>query len=324
MTAIVVKITHLEPMEGYDSIELATVLGWQVVVKRGEFVVGDLGCYYSIGGCLPLDGPTGFLQGKPLRTKRFRKYISQGLLLPLSVVNISGVEGEDVTERLGVKKFIPPEEKELYEASAEKGPWYPFVPKTDEERVQNCVEELAKRIGRQIVITRKDDGTSSTYIWLGSSLGVYNRNNHLLTVTPNSKIYFDMAKKYNIEAGMRDLGRNLALQGEIIGPKINGNRHGESEVSLHIFNIYDITAGCYLGWEEVVNICGTLGLTTVTEVYRGPLLEEHCSVEGLMKIATATLPNGRLYEGIVLKTIDNGPRYSCKCISNEYILKYNM
>ena len=186
MTATIVTVTKLESMVGYDAIELASVLGWRVVVKRGEFTVGDLGCYYSIGSVLPKDGAAAFLAGKPIKTKRFKDYISQGLLLPLGVVGIAnGVDGQDVTELLGVKKFIPAEEAELYKESTNKAPWCPLIPKTDEERIQNCLPKLLKHVGEDIVITRKMDGTSFTFVWLRTADGdgrsmVCNRNHHLL------------------------------------------------------------------------------------------------------------------------------------------------
>lgn len=328
MSATIVVVTKVEPMTGYDAIELATVLGWRVVVKRGDFKVGDLAVYYSIGSCLPNEGETAFLGGKPLRTKKFKEYISQGLLMPTCSEN--QVEGLDVSEFLHVRKYIPPEEKELYEEDVAKAPWCGLVPKTEEERAQNCMTRITELVGRQITILRKMDGTSFTAIYLLTEDGtgrfmVCNRNHILLKETGNSRIYLQMARKYDMENEMRALGRNLAIQAEIIGPKINSNRHGVSDRSMWVFNIYDIDAKCYMSWADVVELCGRINLIPVPELYRGPIMEEHMTIDGLMAIADADrLPNGRISEGIVMKTIDNGPRMSCKVISNEYILKYKL
>lgn len=36
------QITSIEPIANADKIELARVLGWQCVIKKGEFKAGDL------------------------------------------------------------------------------------------------------------------------------------------------------------------------------------------------------------------------------------------------------------------------------------------
>ena len=40
--ASIQRIKALEPIANADAIERATVLGWQLVVKKGEFAAGDL------------------------------------------------------------------------------------------------------------------------------------------------------------------------------------------------------------------------------------------------------------------------------------------
>ena len=51
--ASIQKIAALEPIIGADVIEKATVLGWQLVVKKGEFQVGDWCVYCEIDSVLP-------------------------------------------------------------------------------------------------------------------------------------------------------------------------------------------------------------------------------------------------------------------------------
>lgn len=47
------RIDGLEPIENADFIEKAKVLGWTLVVKKGEFKVGDLCAYFEIDSILP-------------------------------------------------------------------------------------------------------------------------------------------------------------------------------------------------------------------------------------------------------------------------------
>lgn len=51
--ATIAKILNIEPIEGADNLELATVRGWKVVVKKGEFVSGDLCVYIEVDSVLP-------------------------------------------------------------------------------------------------------------------------------------------------------------------------------------------------------------------------------------------------------------------------------
>ena len=96
---------------------MARVLGWHVVVKKGEFKVGDKCVYFEIDSILPPDNPDfAFLLNskgkmKPLKTKRIRGVISQGLVMPLSVLHYEGniEEGQDVEN---IKAMITEQIKE--------------------------------------------------------------------------------------------------------------------------------------------------------------------------------------------------------------------
>jgi len=90
--AHVEKIVSIQPIDGADRIEVATVLGWQVVVKKDEFKVGDLCIYIEIDSVLPEIEDFEFLRDKKFRikTQKLRGQISQGLILPLDALNNFG------------------------------------------------------------------------------------------------------------------------------------------------------------------------------------------------------------------------------------------
>jgi RNA ligase (TIGR02306 family) len=115
------KVKDVKPIEGADVIELILIDGWQCVSKIGQLKKDDLCVYFEIDSFCPekpefeflrkssfktmADGSTGFR----LKTIRLKEQLSQGLVLPLSEVNLSDVnEGDDVTEILGIKKYEPP------------------------------------------------------------------------------------------------------------------------------------------------------------------------------------------------------------------------
>ncbi len=86
--ASIQKIIALEPIEGADAIERATVLGWQLVVKKGEFNVGDLAVYCEIDSLMPERPEFEFLKARKMRirTVRLRGQISQGICFPPSIL----------------------------------------------------------------------------------------------------------------------------------------------------------------------------------------------------------------------------------------------
>lgn len=136
--ASVQKILSLDPIPGADAIEKATVLGWELVVKKGEFRVGDLVVYCEVDSVLPERAEFEFLRDRKFRIKtiRLRGQISQGICFPLDVLPkdskyfAPGIgwfvpEGTDVTEVLGVKKWEPYQETHA-PGNRKSGPKYIF------------------------------------------------------------------------------------------------------------------------------------------------------------------------------------------------------
>lgn len=156
-------IGALDPIEGADAIEVATVEGWKVVVKKGEFKVGDKCVYFEIDSFLPTGNPAWqFLVDKSgrtfegvvghrLRTVKLRGQISQGFVVPLdtlpAVVEFIFAQPEDVdlrsldlSELLGIVKWEQPLPAEL--AGQAEGLFPSFIRKTDQERCQNLINEI--------------------------------------------------------------------------------------------------------------------------------------------------------------------------------------
>lgn len=113
--ASVRQVSGLRPIQGADRIEVAQVDGWECVVKKGEFSIGEQIVYIEIDSILPERPEFEFLRDRKfrVRTIKLRGQVSQGLVLPLSVLpDGKYAVGDDVTEILGVKKFDPEAESE--------------------------------------------------------------------------------------------------------------------------------------------------------------------------------------------------------------------
>ena len=229
--ATVRKIDNILPIAGADAIECAVVGGWKVVVKKGEYQVGDLGIYCEIDSWIPHalapflskgKEPRVFegIPGERLRTVKLRGQISQGLLLPA----VGTGEGDDLTELLGIVKWEKPIPAQL--AGQAKGNFPAVIPKTDQERVQNLVKEIELAQGDEFEETEKLEGSSMTCYLIGDEFGVCSRNLDLKETEGNS--FWATARAEDIETKMRQLRvkstfTDFAVQGELIGPGIQGN-----------------------------------------------------------------------------------------------------
>lgn len=339
--ASIVKITKLLPIEGADRIVLAQIKGWKCIVKVDEFVEGSLGVYFEIDSVVDKDDPTFvFLKGKyRIKTMKMRGVLSQGLLLPLSCLTSRGHdisnlhENDNVTEQMGVQKYVETEEMAQYigKSGVQRNPFPNFCQKTDEPRLQNNTDFLEKIKGRLIVITRKEDGSSGTFSFKDGVFGIHSRNTTLDEPSPDTTQYFFVKDKFEIERKLTELNSNIAVQGEVIGPKINGNRMKLTEYDYRVFNIFDINNQSYLNWPNVVDITSKLGLNTVPIIYEGLADNLELTVDAFLELAkkqlyvSSTDPKKCvLAEGIVVKTIDDGPRISFKVVSNEYLLKHDL
>lgn len=174
------KIKKLLSIGGADFIEMAQVDDWCVVVKKGEFLAGDSCLFFEIDSMLP-DEPRYSFLGTPkkylvdlrhrLKTIKLRKVISQGLALPLSnfpEIHSSFCLGDDVTELLGVVKYDPElttgggtSGKGVRTGDAQ-GKFPSFLPKTDQERIQNLPHYYELYRDHMWEETLKLDGSSLT------------------------------------------------------------------------------------------------------------------------------------------------------------------
>ncbi len=114
--ASIQKIVDLRPIEGADFIEQATVLGWNVIVKKGDFALWDLCVFFEIDSLLPADNPEFSFMEKhrfKVRTMKMKGVVSQGLALSMEILpkmsSESYFEGDDVTALLNISKYEPPQ-----------------------------------------------------------------------------------------------------------------------------------------------------------------------------------------------------------------------
>jgi len=332
--ASIQKIRALDPIVGADAIEKATILGWQLVVKKGEFKVGDLAVYCEIDSIFPDQPEFEFLKPRGMRIKtiRLRGQVSQGICFPLSILPEGTPidENEDVTALLGITKYEPPIPACL--GGIMKGKFPSFIPKTDETRVQVLQHVLDLYSGERCCITEKLDGSSTTYYINNGEFGVCSRNLELVEDEQNS--LWKVARALQIEDKLRQTGRNLALQGELIGEGIQSNKLKINGQTVRFFNAFDIDKYEFLSFDDFEMLLTALDLPIVPVIDRNYLLEN--SIDKIITKATikSVICPDVFAEGIIIRpyvsrkddlTLSNefiNGRVSFKAINPEFLLKY--
>ena len=254
--ATVVKIIDIQPIVGADVIVVVSVKGWKVVAKKDDYKVGDLAVYYEIDSFLPIRPQfeflrkssykrMGLIEGYRLRTIKLKNTISQGLLTPIPDGILDPKEGDDLTQVLDIVKYEPPIPAQL--AGKIKGVFPSFIPKTDEERCQNL--DMSLYAGERVYITEKLDGTSFSCYFNNGVFGVCGRNWELTETNDNS--LWRMANMLELKDKLTKLGKNIAIQGELVGNGINGNLYKLNDHKLFFFTGYDIDKGHRLFFDEL-------------------------------------------------------------------------
>lgn len=360
--ASVQKVKAIRPIEGADRIEVVQVLNWDCVAQKGLYDVGDLVIYFEIDSLLP-DIPmlewlkksawSQKLNKYKISTHKFRNQISQGLIIPIrdltemynqingtSLSSIDYDEGDDLTGLLKIEKYEPPVSNgPLGEIISHE--WY--VPKTDEERIQVCAEnvlpEYMKIDQNEWYASIKLDGTSCTAGLFEDTFLIGGRNQWYKG--PN--MYTETVKKYgDIETKARKYleatGVYVVFQGELCGPGIQSNKLGLKEKEWFIFNVFVSTTGKMDGYEKL-DLIGMLGMCERFGLKHVPLVNAEDkfdfkatnnideTVENLLKYVDNfkyriyfedASPN-QIAEGLVFRK--NDMTNSFKVVSNKFLLK---
>lgn len=386
--ASIQKIIGVRPIPGADMIEAVDVLGWTVVVKKGEFQVGDLCVYYEIDSFLNANDPRyatfedRFInwdgkRGMRLKTIKLRKQISQGLVLKLDqfpeIKNPK--EGDDVTELLNIEKWESLGDRNgngggMGAKTAGATAFPSFIRKTDQERVQNYINELPKHKDETFEVTIKLDGSSMTVFridntsplfdnavkdiekrkvrnksaigkliykfrkWIGLEKtptyldGVCSRN---IQLDPDGINHFSsFVQAHSILEKLGALGKNIAIQGELIGPSIQENYEKVQDFEYYIYDVFNIDEYKYELPAVSRSIADKLGLKYVPVLFENASLSEYAdkdNPEDYRKMADNILAfaegpgmnQGVKREGVVFKS--NSTEFSFKAISNSYLLK---
>lgn len=331
-TASIQKIHSIIKHPNADSLSVGKVLGWQVVFNhtQRQYQDGESVVFVEMDSVMPDHPEFEFLRNKNFRIKAvtLRGVESAGIVFPLEILtkfgyDLSGpiYDGLDVTDIIGAKHYEKPIPVEM--AGEVFGGLPAIVEMTDEKNLRSFPDTLTQLRGSEYYITRKDDGTSATYFWENGEFGVCSRKLHL---KPNAtNLYWRLAEKYQIEKHLKEYfrGQRVAVQGEIVGPGVQDNHLGLTDIELHIFNVWFIQERTYGTYYTVRDFCNETNIPMVTLLDMGDKF--NYTLESLIQYANKQkYPNGTPAEGIVVRSqfpircVELGGWWSGKIINENW------
>ena len=378
-----VEIATVGPIEGADFLEVVTMVGksWRVVCKKGDFKPGDSAVYFEIDSFIGVRPELEFLnarcykkytnsinqiieEGYRLKTIKLRGVVSQGLIVPLPADLVDSSE-DGLTEYFNVRHYDEVNEAMMVQSGVTRcanalGAFPSFIPKTDEERLQNLSEYFTNPEIRDMEFecTHKNDGSSMTVFYSPSNrpdapFGVCSRN--LQIKLDDEGPFVAMAKSLDLENKLSALfeldGSEIAIQGELVGPNINGNKDKYTEFRFNVFRIFDIINQRWLGVRQRHLVTKLLELSHVPVVpwphnYNGVIdavdvftfddyniedtvqltvkstfkwFSKLTNIDEFLAFVDSKTINGNPLEGMVWKSVDGS--ISFKVINNKYLLK---
>lgn len=308
MIASIQKITNVRPHPNADSLNLGTVLGWQVVFNKlqNDYKDGDLVVYIEIDSVVPDIPQFDFLKNKNFRVKpiRLRGEASNGLCMPLNAFPDHFKDdvqvGQDVSELLNIQHYEKPLPASL--SGDVVGYIPPFIIKTDETNLRSYPDALNELKNKEYYITRKDDGSSVTFFVKDGEFGVCSRQLQLKKSDKNT--IWLMNDLYHIEENIKQYfpNINVAIQGELVGPGVNGNNLGLKSHEVHLFSILFLDNRKYSNYHELVGFCNTCKIPMVTFVEHGNNFEY--TLDDLITLSNKQkYANDQPGEGIVIRPV---------------------
>lgn len=292
-----------------------------------------------------------------IKTMKLRKQLSQGFCVPLTETGLKAEVGDDLTKALGVVKYEKTEEKNMNNAGSAGGAktgfkalGFPaFVPKTDQTRVQNITHMYNKAVeqGEEFEESFKLDGSSLTAFGRDGVLGVTSRNVGFRVVSEkrsfletlkdwfkqkrplmqkewkrvipaDDNAFVQMAHEAGLLEAIKRDGRNLAIQGEMVGPSIQKNFEGVDKNEFFCYDVYLIDEQRYMLPAERIKFCTDNGVKHVPVNFTGPL-QAKTVADVLVRADGPSGLKGKYREGFVYKSTTRD--FSFKVISNTYLLK---
>lgn len=314
---IVYPITLL-PHPNADTLSLVQILGYTAVVRTADWKPGDLGAYIEPDYIVPADRPeftwlaavskpitNNGITGFRVKCKKLRGIMSMGLLIKAPP---GSSPGDDVMEKLGVKRYDPDTEiTRGLSAQAIKGP-PGFFPKYDVESIYRYQDTLCP--DERVIITEKIHGANGRYCFRDGQMYCGSRCEWKLegdsiwwrALTPEIRQWCEN-------------NQTRTLYGEVYG-QVQDLKYGLTVPKFVIFDVLE--DGHWLSFDAAIRI--TDGLPWVPILFDGLHKDSDIKAEGQSYLSLVP----QIREGIVFKSATERTesrlgRVILKKVSNEYL-----
>ncbi len=266
-------ISDIRPIPDRDRIVLATVENYDCIITK-EYSVGDRVVYIFYDSIIPEDNEafeflrkrcwSPKLKGFRIKPMKMGGVISEGLVMPLSVLP-PGKEyrvGDIVTDELGIKPYIPPEES----GPVKKIGVYPVsIPKSDEENIESVYDEnYSDWKDLEFYVTEKVEGAAGTWIYEREEerFRVFSHNWEMAEgVWKDAADNLSLREKMALYCDNHSLDA-LVLQGEVINAGLQKNIYSVRKADVYFYGMMTLEGDRY-SFSEMRAALDEMGLNMV-------------------------------------------------------------
>ncbi|HEX5051885.1 MAG TPA: RNA ligase (ATP) [Planctomycetota bacterium] len=326
-SSLIVPVTTIDSIvahPGADRLEIARVLGWQVVVPKGRYRAGDKVVYFPPDAIVPQEhsdrfGVTQYLSKGRVRCARLRGEPSYGFLFAPDDPAVP--VGTNLAAHYGITKYEPPVRPFAGDALPDH-PWFPRY--TELENLRNFPDVFAA--GEPVVLTEKVHGTNARVgIVRGQRMaGSHNLRRAEPTARMHENPYWLPFTLAPVTALLEDLAgkhERVMLFGETYGRGIQSFHYGMT--GQLGFVAFDLMAGDrYLDHDELQATLAKFGVPSVPVLWQGPFsmaaVQQHAS-------GKTQFDDQHIREGVVVRPLHErtDPRIGrvvMKYLADAYLL----
>lgn len=345
-------VKAVAPHPNADRLDIITVLGWQVIAGKGQYQVGDTCIYFPIDSLLPEALEDLIFAGSKLRlnksrvkTIRLRGALSQGLAVKPETIGLNARElriGEDLTEVLGVQRWMPPRRS----VKGLSGPAKKLIRRLENPnfhvyekfpRIQNVPGLFTE--DDVVVVSEKIHGSNFRAGWVKFYPQTWwQKIKKFIGLAPEwefvygshrvqycyrkyngyykQNIYLEMVEKYDLR---NRIPKGIVIYGEVYGDGIQKDYLygcGPDERKLMMFDAK--VDGQYIPFMAMFNYADAIGLEVPPTLYAGTFNETMVAeyVSGPSQLGPQMIR-----EGIVIREIEKGnARRIAKWINPDYLM----